>query len=203
MRQTGGVETLDSGPIFDTFGVDKRGRVLCVGPISRKALLASSFEREMLEEVDLERDGWRKEMNVLHENNEKIVSQLNKLVEGLKSGKYNQVPSQHTPSHDSQNNASSNNFGFPSYSQLSHISCAILSHTGVVVAYGTKTPIGTERVVNGHRMQPREAKVLIDEVKDRSYSVWGGEQDGAMTLGEVSRGSYLYWHDDFLPPVDN
>ncbi|KAF5185117.1 hypothetical protein FRX31_025295 [Thalictrum thalictroides] len=203
MRQTGGVETLDSGPIFDTFGVDKRGRVRFVGPISRKALLASSFARQMLEEVDLEWDGWRQEMNVLQENKEKIMSQLNELVECLKSGKYNQVPSQHTPSHDSHNNASSNHFGSPSYSQVSNISCAILSHTGVVVAYGTKTPISIERVVNGHCMQSREAKVLIDELKDRSYSVWGGEQDGAKTLGDVARGSYLYWHDDFLPPMDN
>ncbi|KAF5174995.1 hypothetical protein FRX31_035418 [Thalictrum thalictroides] len=180
-----------------------RGRVRCVGStISRKALLALAFARQLLEVVDIESDEWREKLNSLEESNEKILAQMNELVEGLRSGRYNHFPNQSTPSNE-LNNGSNNDFGSSSYSNATIIPCAIMSHTEKIVAYGTKIPIGTDRTLNGHVMQPREAKVLIDEVKDRSYAVWGGEQDGAKTLGDVKLGSFLFWHDDLLTATDD
>lgn len=86
---------------------------------------------------------------------------------------------------------------------LSNPPCQVLAHTGVVVAYGMKSPPGSVTIVNGHVMKSTESRVLIDYVIDRSYPVWGGEQDGAKTLGQAGTGSFLYWLNEFLPPIED
>ncbi|KAL5714184.1 hypothetical protein ACHQM5_016179 [Ranunculus cassubicifolius] len=202
MREKGNVETLDSGPLFDTFGVDKGGSTRCVGStISRTALMASSFARQMLAEVDLERVEWREEMKSLKADNQQVISQMKELTDGLRNGRYSNCGStQHVltdipPSCPSSNPGSSSQF-------FQWIPCRVLSHTGVVVSHGSKAPLGTTHSLNGHVMLPRETKVLIDEVIDITYPVFGGVQDGANTLGEVASGTILYWHDDYLPLND-
>lgn len=89
MRQKGEVDTIDSGPVFEFFGKEKRGRTRCVGYISRTSLMSSSFARDMLEEADEKHDEWFNEMKtMMAENNEKLMSQVNELLDGIRKGKY-------------------------------------------------------------------------------------------------------------------
>ncbi|KAL5704478.1 hypothetical protein ACHQM5_022904 [Ranunculus cassubicifolius] len=196
MLANNGIETMDSGPLFDTFGVDKGGSTRCVGStVSRKAMLASSFARQMLEEVDLERVEWKEEMKSMKSD---LLSQMKELIEGLRHGDFSSngqketMPSTTLLTNHSLDAGCTSQFAQP-------IPCKVMSHTGTIVAYGVKVPLGSATVLDGHVMRQREAKVLLDQIVDSSYPVWGGEQDGAKTLGEVLPGTFLYWHDDFLP----
>ena len=88
-QESGEEETLDSGPIFDTFGKETRGRARCVGStISRKAMMASAFAREMLQEVHTDHDDWREKVDSLKEEMEVVKSTVIEFVKDFKSGKF-------------------------------------------------------------------------------------------------------------------
>lgn len=71
-------ETLDSGPIYEVFGQETRGRVRCIGSsISRKALLASAFAREMLKEVNGRRGDRMEKADELRKDRDGIKPALN------------------------------------------------------------------------------------------------------------------------------
>ena len=80
---------MDSGPIFETFGKETRGGVHYVGStISRKAMMASAFAREMLQEVNTVHNDWREKVDILKEEVEVLKSTVIDFVKEFKSGNF-------------------------------------------------------------------------------------------------------------------
>ena len=206
-QASGQEETLDAGPIFDVFGKDTRGRVRCVGStISRTAILASAFAREMLQEVNADNESWKDHVDNLREEMEGVKSTLSDFVKNFESGKFVCV-GHNSHALPSPNTATPSSPFTPPTSQVSSFSsmveCKILSHTGQVVGYGRKLPPGAVSSVHFHELGKREVKIVLDLIKVPEYPVWGGKQGSCETLGDVGNNGFLYWHDDFLPPIDD
>ena len=212
-KDKGEEETLDSGPIYEVFGKETRGRVRCIGSnISRKAMLATAFAREMLKEVNGRRDDWMEKVNELREDIDGLKSTFTQFLEDFKSGKFVNVgPDFHATtspvtktrtmeSPTSVPNARSTTH-FPSLDDL--IPCKILSYKGEIVGYGRKSKIGAVTLVHGYRLGQREVSVVLDKIMLSEYSVWDKIEGFGSTLEEVGKGGIMYWHDDFLLPMDD
>ena len=88
-QESGEEETLDRGPIFETFGKETRGGVCCVGStISRKAMMVSAIARVMLQEVNTDHDDWREKVDILKEEVAVLKSTVIDFVKEFKSGNF-------------------------------------------------------------------------------------------------------------------
>ena len=203
-QESGEEETLDNGPIFETFGKETRGRVRCVGStISRKAMMASAFAREMLQEVHTDHDDWREKVDSLKEEMEVVKSTVIEFVKDFKSEKFA------SSSHDIHTTCTTTIASLTSttptstpqfFSSNELIPCKILSYSGEICGYGRKTQLNVVPLVHGHCLKPREVRIILDKIKVHDCLLWGGKRASCSTLGDVGIGGFLYWNDDLLPP---
>ncbi|KAL5730193.1 hypothetical protein ACHQM5_003045 [Ranunculus cassubicifolius] len=192
MRDTNDVEPLDTQRMIKTFGEKIEERTRCIGStISNSRWMASAFAREMLEEVECENDGWKNRLESIEPTNAMLVSKVDELIEGMRSGNLRSGANQNPLGDTSTNLGSSNPLPEPTQ-------CEILGWGKVVVAIGT--PCGAADVVHGHKLGQSEKKVLIDEIIDPECLLWGKRQGCATTLMEEGVGGFIYWDDSHLAP---
>ncbi|KAM7509828.1 hypothetical protein LguiB_008703 [Lonicera macranthoides] len=209
-QERGEKETLDSGPIYEVFGKDSRGRVRCVGSnIFRKAMLTSAFAHEMLAKVSMKDNGCEEKVDKIMEEVERMKSAFTQFIEDFKSGKFVSVRHNFETSRTTETLACENPLSVPltrltTQSQVGddEINCNILSYKGEIVGSGRKLKIGVVTEVHGHKLKLREVKVVLDKILMPNHSLWGGQQGCATTLEDVDVGEIMYWHDNFLPCID-
>ncbi|KAM7515607.1 hypothetical protein LguiA_005190 [Lonicera macranthoides] len=213
-KERGEKETLDSGPINEVFGKDSRGRVRCVGShVSRKAMLNSSFAREMLAEVKSKRDCCEEKVDKLAEEVDGLKGRFKQFIDEFRDGKFvsTATPNVRKSTYTDEAHTNENPLTAPPPTSLATpsqvgdegINCKILSYKREIVGYGRKSNFGAVTNVHDHILELREVKVVVDKILIPNHSLWGGQQGCATTLEDIGRGGIMYWHDDFFPPTDD
>ncbi|KAL5730192.1 hypothetical protein ACHQM5_003044 [Ranunculus cassubicifolius] len=195
MHETDDVEPFDCDSFINSFKSSSiRKRTRCIpSTMTSTRFAASAFAREMLEEVESERDVWKNRLESIEATNAMLVSKVDELIEAMRSGKFKDGANQKPSGNISTNPGSSN-------SLPESTKCKILGWGNVVVAHGRRTPCGSADIMHGHKLGPEEAKVLVDRVIDPEYPVWNKRQGCATTLSDIGVGGFMYWHEAYLVP---